>query len=100
MEAIAGALVYAVVYLNQRLEDGDEMYVDQDIKALESIGGFLRHASWEEQDELAAAAERELAKELASPHPRADFIQDYSHWMEQMFPEGWVRNHRSPEGEG
>ena len=97
MEAIAGALVYAVVYINRRLEDGDETYLDQDVNALESIGGFLRHATWQEQDELAAAAERELARERASPHPRAEFIHDYAHWMEETFAEGWVGNRRVPE---
>lgn len=96
MEAVAGALVYAVVYLNRRLEDGDETYLDADIKAIESIGGFLRHATWQEQDELAAAAERELAKERASPHPRADFVHDYAYWMEEMFGDGWQCNQRVP----
>jgi hypothetical protein len=96
MDAIASALVYAVVYINRRLEDGDETYLDQDVKALESIGGFLRHATWKEQDELAAAAERELAKEHVSSRPRPDFVHDYAHWMEEMFSEGWIGNRRSP----
>src|SRR5262245_51744306 len=99
MEAVAGALVYAAVYINRRLEDGDETYLDQDLKALESIGGFLRHATWEEQDELAAAAERELAKEQVSSHPRPDFIRDYAHWMEYMFGDGWQGNRRVTDEE-
>ena len=86
----------AVAYINRRLEDGDEMYLHQDMKALESIGGFLRHATWDEQDELAAAAERELAKERADAHPRPEFVHDYAHWMEYMFGEGWRGNRRVP----
>ena len=99
MEAIAGAVVYAVVYLTHRLEDGDETYLDADTKALSGIGAFLQHATREEQDALAAAAELELAKEQAAPHPRPDFVHDYAHWMEYMFAEGWVGNRRTCEDE-
>jgi hypothetical protein len=97
MEVIAGALVYASVYINCRAEDGDEMYLDEDVKALEGIASLLRHATSEEEDQLAAAAERALAEELASPHLGPDFVHDYGHWMEEMLGDGWVGNRRSPE---
>ena len=99
MEAIAGALVYAVVHLNLRGEDGDETYLDADVKALESVGGFLRRATTEEQDALAAAAEAELAKELASRRPRPEFVEGYRDWMEHTFGDGWESNRRVPVAE-
>ncbi len=97
MEAIARALVYAAVYIDCRAEDGDEMYLDQDVKALESIASILRHATAEEEDQLAAAAEFALAEVLAFSHPRPDFVHDYSHWMEEMLGDGWVGNRRAGE---
>jgi hypothetical protein len=97
MKANADALVYAAVYINCRGEDGDEIYLDQDVKALESIASLIRHATEEEEDQLAAAAERALAEELASARPRPDFVHDYAHWMEEMLGNGWVGNRRCPE---
>ena len=99
VEAIAGALVYVVVYLNLRGEDGDETYTDADVKALESVGGFLRYATPDEQDALAAAAEAELAKELALPRPRPEFVEGYRDWMEHTFGDGWQGNRRVPAAE-
>jgi hypothetical protein len=96
VDAIAGALVYAVVYLNLRGEDGDETYLDADVKALEGIGGFLRHATPEEQDALAAAADAELAKERAASRPRPEFVEGYRDWMEHTFGDGWAGIRRVP----
>lgn len=82
MEAIADALVYAVSYINCRpLEDHESRYDDGDVGALESIA-------------LAAAAERALAAELASPQPRSEFVEDYSRWMHDMFGDEWEGNRR------
>lgn len=73
MEAIARALVYAAVYIDCRAEDGDEMYLDQDVKALESIASILRHATAEEEDQLAAAAEFALAERTGVLTPPTGF---------------------------
>lgn len=95
MEAIADALVYATAYINCRpLEDHESRYDDGDVGALESIAGFLASATSTEQGALAAAAERALAAELASPQPRPEFVQDYSRWMHDMFGDEWEGNHR------
>lgn len=95
MEATADALVYAVSYINCRpLEDHESRYDDGDVGALESIAGFLAVATVAEQDALAAAAERALAAELASPQPRPEFLQDYSRWMHDMFGDDWDGNRR------
>jgi hypothetical protein len=97
MQAVADALVYAVLYINCRsLEDSESRYDDGDVGALESIAGFLRDATPAEEDALAAAAERALAAELASPQPRPEFVRDYQRWMEDMFSEGWQSNRRVP----
>lgn len=92
MNAIADALVYAVTYINLR-GGNDGVDDDGDVKALESIAGFLRSASPEEEDALANAAERALAEEL-NHAPREEFVRDYKTWMEDMFGEGWVANQR------
>lgn len=95
MEAIADALVYAVSYINCRsLEDHESRYDDGDVGALESLAGCLANAYLAEQDALAAAAERALAAELASPHPRPEFVEDYSRWMHDMYGEEWEGNRR------
>ncbi len=98
MEAIAGALVYAVSYSNCRpLEDHESRYDDGDVGALESIAGFLANATPAEEDALAAAAERALAAELASPQPSQEFVADYSRWMHDLFGETWEGNRRVSE---
>ena len=95
MESLADALVYAVTYINCRgLEDDESRYDDGDVGALESIAGSLANATPEEQDALAAAAERALAGELGMAQPRAEFVEDYSRWMEDMFGDEWDGNRR------
>ncbi len=94
MRALADAIVYAVTYINL-WEDEREEFLDDDVGALESIAARLDKASPQEQDALAEAAERALAQELASPHPRDKFIADYRNWMEDMFGEPWNGNRRS-----
>jgi hypothetical protein len=96
MQAIADALIYAASYINCRpLEDADSRYDDGDVGALESIAYFLNEASPEELDALAAAADRVLAAELASPAPRPEFVRDYSLWMEDLLGENWTGNRRT-----
>ncbi len=90
MRAIADALVYAVAYIDCR---SFEEQADEDVAALESIAGLLHDATAAEQDALAAAADRALAAELASPLPRPELVREYQGWMEHMF-DGWQGNRR------
>jgi hypothetical protein len=92
MKAIADALVYAMTYINLR-ECRNEAYDDGDVGALESIAGMLDSATAEEQDALAAAAERALADEM-NHAPREEFVRDYKTWMENTIGEGWIGNRR------
>jgi len=92
MKAIADALVYAVTYINLRGGE-NEAYDDGDVGALESIAGMLHSATAEEEDALAAAAERALADET-NHTSRDEFIRDYQTWMEDIFGEDWVGNKR------
>jgi hypothetical protein len=95
MDALADALVYAVAYINCRgIEDDESRYDDGDDGALESIVAFLHNATPAEEDAMAAAAERALEAERASPRPRPEFVRDYERWMEDMFGEGWQGNRR------
>jgi hypothetical protein len=94
VQAIADALVYAVAFMNCRPFDQNVSLLDDDVGALDRIETFLGSATVKEQDALAAAAERALAAEQASSSPRADFIEDYERWMENMFGDGWNGNRR------
>lgn len=95
MNAIADALVYAVAYINCRNNEGDDDRAD--VRALESIAGFLANSTSAEQDELAAAANRALAAEKRMAKPREHFLRDYANWMEETVGEGWEGNSRIPE---
>jgi hypothetical protein len=88
MRALADAVVYAVTYIDLRPDEREEL-LDHDVGALESIAAYLEHASEEEKNALAAAAERALAAELASPQPRDKFVESYRSFMEDMFRETW-----------
>jgi hypothetical protein len=94
MEAIADALVYAVSYINCR-SLYESRCDDDDVGALESIGGFLHTATPAEEDALAAAARRAFAAERDGLS-RPEFLRDYERWMEDMFGEGWQGNQRVP----
>jgi hypothetical protein len=95
MRALADALVYAATYINCRAASEDD---DGDVEALESIAGSLHEATPAEEDELAAAAERALAEEVASKTPRPDFVRGYATWMEDVIGEGWQQNRRVTMG--
>jgi hypothetical protein len=91
MNSIADALVYAVTYISLRESNDDG---DDDVGALESIATILQAATKEEEDALAAAAQRALEAEknwIARP----EFIKGFSAWMENIIGEGWVGNERS-----
>lgn len=92
MKATSDALVYAVTYINLRECDrgADD---DSDVGALESIAAMLRSGTREEEDALAAAAERALVEERSGAG-REEFIRLYGTWMEDMFGEGWTGNNR------
>lgn len=90
--SIADALVYAVAYINLR-ENAREDEDEDDVDALESIAGFLSSSTPQDQDFLAAAAERALASEQAGAN-REEFVDEYETWMEAMFGEPWVGNQR------
>jgi hypothetical protein len=96
LKTLADALVYSVVYINVKgnpIDEDDCEDEDADVGALESIAGFLSHATDEEKDALAAAANRALAAEKKGPK-RKEFIRDYSTWMEDMFMGEWEGNKR------
>ena len=93
MQFIADALVYAVSYINCRNADDDDL-TDDDVSALESIAAYLADATPQEQDALAAAANRALAEEQSLASPRQELIDDFSTWMEDMFGEEWHGNER------
>jgi len=93
MKSIADALVYATTFINLSAADHGEEYSDDAVAALESIAGYLSAATEAEKDALAEAARRLLAQEKNSAH-RAEFVEDYTRWMEDMFGEEWKDNRR------
>ena len=92
MKSIAEAVVYATTFINLR-DDRDDMFLAEDVDALESIADLLSEATEQEKDELAAAAERMLKAEVNGPN-REDFVEDLSTWMEDMFGDEWDGNSR------
>jgi hypothetical protein len=95
MKSIADALVFAVYYINCRTyEKGDELYADDDVRALESIAGYLAEASRSEQEALAEAAERAIAAVSVSHRLGGEYDGDLSRWMQDMFGEEWEGNRR------
>jgi hypothetical protein len=90
MKSIADALVYAAAYISLR-KSGDD---DADVEALESIAFMLRSATHAELDALAAAAERAISDEKGHPR-REEFVRAHASWMEDLFGDGWVGNHRA-----
>jgi len=74
MKALADALVYSVTYINC-LPDPAEEHLDDDVHALEDLATFLRGATEEEKDALAAAAQRAFEAENAWPVRREDYLR-------------------------
>jgi hypothetical protein len=94
MDKIADTLIFAVTFINCHGDENNEDLRDENIGALESIAYMLSEATPAELDTLATAAERALATELASRHPRPAWVHDYRHWMEELLPDGWIGNTR------
>lgn len=96
MDALADALVLAVAHINCRGDNGDDEQLDGDVAALEGVAIHLRRCTPEEENALAAAAERTAVAERARKRPDKKLLHDYEHWMEEMFVKGWKGNRRSP----
>ena len=95
MKALADALVYIITALDTRSRDHPAQ-LDDDVKMLESVTGFVQGATDAELDALAAAAERAFAAERASAWPSQELIECYSKFMEHCV-KGWQGNRRTPE---
>jgi hypothetical protein len=85
MDSIANAIVYAVAYIHCRDEGEDLVEDEDDDSAIAHIMAYLSHATPEEEDALAAAAERALKEEQSLHHPQQDMIEFFESWMEIMF---------------
>ena len=95
MNAIADSIVYAVAYIltrDQREEFDEE---DEDDSAIAHIMAYLSHATPEEEDALAAAAERALKEEQSLHHPQQDMIEVFARWMEIALGFDWDGNKRA-----
>ena len=88
MDSTADAIVYATAYISCR--EGNE---DADL-ALEHIRAYLSHATPEEEEALAAAAERAVREEQSLRHPQREMIEFLQSWMEFMFGRDWDGNQR------
>lgn len=94
MNAIADAIVYAAAYIDsrdQRVEFDDD---DSDESAIAHIMAYLSHATPEEEDALAAAAERALKEEQSLHHPQQGMIEFFERWMQIMIGMDWDGNKR------
>ena len=93
MNSIADALVYAVasIVCREECEDSDEC----DDEAISHIMAYLSHATPEEEDALAAAAERALAEERSLHYPQQEMIDFFENWMRCVFGPDWDGNKRA-----
>ena len=93
MNSTTNALVYAVAHISCReeCEDSDEC----DDAAISHIMAYLSHATPEEEDALAAAAERALAEEQSLHHPQQEMIDFFKNWMRYVFGPDWDGNQRA-----
>ena len=95
MNAIADSIVYAVAYIHTRDEREELVEEDEDDSAIAHIMAYLSHATPEEEDALAAAAERALKEEQSLHHPQQDMIEIFASWMEIMRGMDWDGNKRA-----
>ncbi len=93
MDSVADAIVYAAAYIACR--DEDEDLSEEDDSAIGHIMAYLSHATTEEEDALAAAAERALKEERALHHPKEEMIDFFENWMRIMFGLDWDGNQRA-----
>ncbi|TWT40091.1 hypothetical protein [Botrimarina hoheduenensis] len=92
MDSISDAVVYAVAYLHCR--EAREGILDDDESALEHVMAYLSHATTDEENALAAAAERALLEEQSLERPSRAMIEFLSKWMEAMLGRDWDGNRR------
>lgn len=92
MDSIADAIVYAVAHIGCREECGDSP--DEDDPAMAHIMAYLSKATPEEEDALAAAAERALSEEKSLLHPNQEMIKFFENWMRIVFGWDWEKNKR------
>ena len=90
MDSIADAIVYVAAYISCRGESEDTG--EDDDSAIEQIRAYLSHATPEEEDALAAAAERALREEQSLDNPKPEMIDFLQSWMEFMLGRDWDGN--------
>ena len=90
MDSIADAIVYATAYIGCR----EETEESDDDAVFEHIMAYLSNATAEEEDALAAAAERALAEEKSLQHPRQEMISFFEKWMQIVSRWDWEGNRR------
>ena len=93
MKSIADAIVYAVAHIAclEVDEDSDE----REGEAISHIMAYLSHATPEEEDALASAAQRALDEERSLHHPQQDLVEFFENWMEHMLGRDWDGNQRA-----
>ena len=94
MKAIADAIVYAAAYIDSQ-DQREEFDDDSDESAIAHIMAYLSHATPEEEDALASAAERALKEEQSLHHPQQKMIELFSRWSEIMCGMDWDGNKRA-----
>lgn len=98
MNSIADALVYAVAYIHcHETEDEESLDDSEDASeaAMSHIMAYLSHASPEEENALAAAANRALEEEQSLYYPQQDMIDFFKRWMEYVLGGDWEENERA-----
>jgi hypothetical protein len=93
MDSIADAIVYAAAYIGCREESEDSD--QEDGSAIGHVTAYLSHATTEEEDALAAAAERALREEKSLHHPKQEMTNFFENWMRIMFGWDWEGNQRA-----
>ena len=92
MDSIADAVVFTVAYLHCR--EAKEGTLDEDGSAIEHVMAYLSEATTDEENALAAAAERALLEEQSLERPSQAMIGVFSKWMELTLGRDWDGNRR------
>lgn len=95
MDSLANAIVYALAHIHCRDEGEDLVENEDDDSAIAHIMAYLFHATPEEEDALAAAAERALKEEQSLHDSKQEMIECFKNWMELMFGRDWEGNQRA-----
>lgn len=93
MNSIADALVYAIAHVACREESED--FESSDDEAMSHIMAYLSDATPDEEEALAAAAERALAEEQSLHYPQQEMIDFFRNWMRCVFGPDWDGNQRA-----